>query len=155
MEWEEEGIRICTSLSSVSRTTAGLIGCLSWDLVGNFPHAHVPLDLTLGLPIPALWSKQYLKASWASTACPMKTYFNDMSIVFDMTLCGDWAGNVYSTSGCPGNCTTQIMSGANFKGESGFSFAGVNLVADTLPVHVLFMLDAYWEVNYVAVYQKH
>lgn len=44
-------------------------------------------------------------------------------MVFDITLCGDWAGNVYGLSGCGGgDCATRVMKGANFQSESSFYF---------------------------------
>ncbi|KAF8315245.1 glycoside hydrolase family 16 protein [Clavulina sp. PMI_390] len=109
MQWEADGIRI-------------------W----NFPRTHLPKDLSLGLPTPELWPNTFLKAAWdSSTACNVDHYFRNMSLVFDITLCGDWAGqpNVYTSSGCSGSCVTQVMKGSNF-------------------------INATWELNYVAVYAR-
>jgi len=106
MQWEIEGIRI-------------------W----NFPRGYVPRDLESGDPQPETWSNDFLKGAWESANCPSSTYFRDMSMVFDITLCGDWAGNDYATSGCPGNCASRVMAGGNF-------------------------LDAAWAISYVAVYNR-
>lgn len=32
----------------------------------------------------------------------------------DITFCGDWAGNSYATSGCPGTCPDRLKDPANF-----------------------------------------
>jgi len=38
-----------------------------------------------------------------------------MSIIFDITFCGDWAGNSYATSGCPGTCEERLQNPKNFE----------------------------------------
>ncbi|KAF8308406.1 hypothetical protein DL93DRAFT_2063974 [Clavulina sp. PMI_390] len=113
MEWKDEGIRI-------------------W----NFPRYQVPSDLNPSFgfaasPNPDRWDPSFLKAAWESSTCPTSTYFGEMSMVFDITLCGDWAGSSkwYGSSGCPGTCKQQVMKGSNFA-------------------------NAVWEINYVAVYQR-
>jgi len=130
MQWEEAGIRICAYIILFTH----LCRFLRCFLVGNFPRGCVPLDLALDHPDPDFWPEEFLKGAWEGTTCPMGTHFKDMSIVFDITLCGDWAGkltdmmlsyltswaqinaigSVYPQSGCPGNCTAQVMTGSNF-----------------------------------------
>lgn len=34
--------------------------------------------------------------------------------MIDITFCGDWAGNSYIDSGCPGTCSDRIMNPKNF-----------------------------------------
>ena len=34
--------------------------------------------------------------------------------VIDITFCGDWAGNDYATSGCPGTCPERLMDPTNY-----------------------------------------
>jgi hypothetical protein len=36
------------------------------------------------------------------------------NIIFDITLCGGWAGDQYATSGCPGTCSDRVMEPSNF-----------------------------------------
>jgi hypothetical protein len=36
-----------------------------------------------------------MKAAWSSTDCDTKKYFKQHTITFDITLCGDWAGNAF------------------------------------------------------------
>ena len=92
LQWEQEGIRICgcTVFSTWLHTPSDRPSLRL--LAGDFPRDCVPPDLTMGNPQPDRWPKEFLKGSWESTTCPSSTYFKDMSIVFDITLCGDWAG---------------------------------------------------------------
>ena len=41
-------------------------------------------------------------------------------MVFDITLCGDWAGATYNSAGYSGSCEERVANPANF--ESEFSF---------------------------------
>ncbi|KAI0329692.1 hypothetical protein GY45DRAFT_1346372 [Cubamyces sp. BRFM 1775] len=60
--------------------------------------------------------------------CDYASHFNAHAFVFDLTFCGDWAGNVYSTSGCPGTCDDFVMNN-----PQAFS-------------------NAYWEINSLRIY---
>jgi len=40
--------------------------------------------------------------------CDFDSHFNAQNLLFDLTFCGDWAGNVYPGSGCPSNCTDFV-----------------------------------------------
>ncbi len=67
----------------------------------------------------ATWGLPDAAFTWDE--CDYDGHFNAQNFLFDLTFCvrwlvllmafanyelqGDWAGNVYSTSGCPGNCT--------------------------------------------------
>ena len=115
MEWTAYGIKICTfAIFQLLKLDCALRLFISFPMAGNFPRGHVPRDVTLLAPIPALWPQTYLKAAWASTTCPTAKYFKQHSIVIDTTLCGDWAGATYSSAGCPGTCAEHVMTGANF-----------------------------------------
>ncbi|KAH9985818.1 glycoside hydrolase family 16 protein [Russula compacta] len=61
--------------------------------------------------------------------CDYSSHFNAHIIVFDLTLCGDWAGAVWPTSGC-GTATCVDYVNNN---PSAFS-------------------EAYWEINSLRVY---
>jgi len=36
-------------------------------------------------------------------------------LLIDITFCGDWAGNSYATSGCPGTCAERLQDPGNFE----------------------------------------
>ncbi|KAK2462476.1 hypothetical protein APHAL10511_005446 [Amanita phalloides] len=43
------------------------------------------------------------------TSCDYLEHFDDHAMIFDLTFCGDWAGNAFATSGCPStNCTSYV-----------------------------------------------
>jgi len=54
----------------------------------------------------ATWGLPDAAFTWDQ--CDYDSHFNAQNFLFDLTFCGDWAGNVYSTSGCPGNCTDFV-----------------------------------------------
>ncbi|KZT66401.1 glycoside hydrolase family 16 protein [Daedalea quercina L-15889] len=60
--------------------------------------------------------------------CEYAPHFDEHMFVFDLTFCGDWAGNAYPTSGCGGSCV------------------------DLVDNHPEAFVDAYWEVNSLRVY---
>ncbi|KZP11625.1 glycoside hydrolase family 16 protein [Athelia psychrophila] len=68
-------------------------------------------------------------ATFPSDTCDYASHFNAHQIIFDLTLCGDWAGSVFPSSGCgSGTCTDFVNNN-----PSAF-------------------LDAFWEVNALRVY---
>ena len=103
MQWESSGIKI-------------------W----RFPPDHVPNDLKRQEPNPDSWSNSFLRGHWASSTCDIKRHFQEHTITFDITLCGDWAGSAYR--GGRGACAGAIRNPSNFK-------------------------NAAWKVNSLQVYQ--
>lgn len=55
---------------------------------------------------PDDWGKP--TALFPADNCNMDRHFNDHSIIINLTLCGDWAGNTYGQSGCPGTCIDRV-----------------------------------------------
>ncbi|KAJ7181684.1 glycoside hydrolase family 16 protein [Mycena crocata] len=109
----------------------GGVFAMKWDETGiavySFYRSAVPGDITSGSPNPANWGSPV--AALAPDACDPLTYFVNHSIIFDITFCGDWAGNSYATSGCPGSCATRLMDPRNF-------------------------VNASWSINSLKVYKK-
>ncbi|GAA5857484.1 hypothetical protein JCM8547_009296 [Rhodosporidiobolus lusitaniae] len=93
--------------------------------------ADIPDDITSGSPDSANWGKP--SALWPKDSCDIASYFGDQTIVFDTTLCGDWAGSsgVWSAdstcSAAASTCSDYVKDAANFN-------------------------EAWWVVNYVKVY---
>jgi len=86
-----------------------------------------PLSIS---PDPSSWGTAM--ADFPSTDCSISDHFKNQSIVANIDLCGQWAGQErYYTqeSGCPGNCTSFVASDAT-------AFE-----------------NAYWEFNSISVYQ--
>jgi hypothetical protein len=85
-----------------------------------FSRNNIPADITHKNPAPSDWGKP--RAFFSSDDCSMGQFFGDQTIVFDMSLCGDWGNAVYQSDGCPGTCSQQVMNPGSFN-------------------------EAYWEVN--------
>jgi hypothetical protein len=94
-----------------------------------FPRNNIPSDITNGTPNPSSWGTPYAYFMLSSN-CP-SSHFANQQIVFDLTFCGDWDGSVFAAD-CPGYGSCQTFVQNNPKSFS----------------------EAYWYVNYVAVYQQ-
>ncbi|KAK0211736.1 glycoside hydrolase family 16 protein [Armillaria fumosa] len=99
----------------------------------------VPSDVDAGTPVPDRWGVPM--ANWPSSTCNSTKYFYDHSFIFDTTLCGDWAGSAWNSSGTPGqnqSCATRTgySTCEAFVRASGASFD-----------------EAYWEIKSVKFYQ--
>ncbi|OCH91522.1 glycoside hydrolase family 16 protein [Obba rivulosa] len=109
---------------------AGGVYALEWQDSGMnfwfFSRDEIPADVTSANPDPTTWGTPV--AIFPNTACDMASHFFNQSLVIDTTLCGDWAGPAYSTSGCPGTCQEAVADPTNFN-------------------------VAQWKVNYISVYQ--
>ncbi|KAJ8456380.1 hypothetical protein ONZ45_g6588 [Pleurotus djamor] len=65
-----------------------------------------------------------------SQECDYDSHFNSHQAIFDITLCGDWAGDsqAYTGANCPGSCTDYVDN------------------------HPEAFADAYWEIDSLLVY---
>ncbi|KAH9921422.1 endo-1,3(4)-beta-glucanase-like protein [Fomitopsis serialis] len=90
----------------------------------------VPSDLSSGASSVNTDNWGTPAAYFPNTDCDLSSVFSSNNIIFDITLCGDWAGqsSVYSNAGCPGTCVDYVNSN-----PSDFS-------------------NAYWDVAAVRVY---
>lgn len=94
-----------------------------------FPNSSIPSDISSGSPDPSGWGTP--SARFAGN-CDIDSHFNDLQIVFDITFCGDWAGETFSS----GTCSS--------KGSSCESYVQNNPSAFT---------ESYWGINSLKVYQ--
>jgi len=96
---------------------AGGVYAHTWDTdsinVYFFSRNAIPQDITDGNPDPSGWGTPAASFS-DSDGCNIENSFHDHSIVFDITLCGDWAGAAYQGMGCPGTCEQQVADPSNF-----------------------------------------
>ncbi|KAF8506413.1 glycoside hydrolase family 16 protein [Hysterangium stoloniferum] len=108
----------------------GAVFAMLWDSVGiriwHFNRANTPADLSDFTPDPITWPVP--SAFWSTTTCPVNKFFKNHNIVINTSLCGDFAGSTYPSSGCPGTCAEHVADPANF-------------------------VNAKWKINYVATYQ--
>lgn len=85
-----------------------------------FDRDAVPADVTSKKPNPESWGTP--TAFFPKTQCDIMSHFLAQNLIFDITLCGDWAGPAYESSGCPGTCASAIADKTNFNGASSSCF---------------------------------
>jgi hypothetical protein len=107
------------SSSQLTQLASGGVYALLWDNSGLkiyfFPRPEIPGDITSMAPNPGAWGPP--KAFLPSSACDIQSHFQDHTLTFDVTLCGDWASSSYSSMGCPGTCADLIADPKNFACE--------------------------------------
>ncbi|KAJ6569681.1 concanavalin A-like lectin/glucanase domain-containing protein [Mycena capillaripes] len=130
------------SFGSGFNGNGGGVYAMKWDSSGIsvyfFPRGSVPGDIDAEAPQPTTWGLPF--AHWPASDCDPWKYFYTHVAIFDTTLCGDWAGSAWTSSGIPGqdqSCATRtgFSTCEAFVQGSGASFA-----------------NAYWEVKSVKFY---
>ncbi|KAG1881087.1 glycoside hydrolase family 16 protein [Suillus subluteus] len=120
-----------TSFAYGFNDAGGGVFALLWDnstgmSMWHFARDDIPDDLTAQAPTPSTWGTP--SGFWSAETCDITDNFYDHQMVIDTTICGNWAGGAYSSSGCPGTCSDMVANASNY-------------------------VDAKWVINYVAVYQ--
>ena len=91
-----------------------------WDddgfTVWWIPRAQIPKDIKEFRPDPSTWPTPVAKFP-VDPGCDISQEMFDHTIIFDITLCGDWAGNAYSGSGCGGTCAEAVANPSNYDCE--------------------------------------
>lgn len=109
----------------------GGVYAMEWQSTGirmwHWQHSNVPSSLSNGSPDTTTFGQPL--ADFPNTNCNIDQFFSNHQIVFDLTFCGDYAGNVFTQQGCGSSCTDYVANNPN-------AFA-----------------NAYWIVNSVKVYQ--
>ncbi|EJT98851.1 hypothetical protein DACRYDRAFT_23984 [Dacryopinax primogenitus] len=121
----------------------GGVFAMKWDSTGIavyfWSRPNVPQDITSSLPNPASWPEPI--GAWPASQCNPYQFFSQNVAIFDTTLCGDWAGNAWTTAayGASQSCaqSTGYSTCAAFVAAQGASFS-----------------EAYWEVHSVKLYQQ-
>ncbi|EIN08731.1 hypothetical protein PUNSTDRAFT_126037 [Punctularia strigosozonata HHB-11173 SS5] len=93
-----------------------------------FDRSNIPSDLTKNSPDPSSWGTP--SAAYPAQSCDPSTFFNNrQNLIIDTDLCGAFAGNadVFTSSGCTGQCQTVISTASNYD-------------------------DAYWEIQYIKTF---
>lgn len=97
-----------------------------------FPRNDIPADIVNGAPTLVDWGRPL--SEFSSASCDIPQFFQNNNIVFDTTFCGDWAGQVWSTSGC---ASTQYPTCESFVENNPSAFQ-----------------NAYWQINSLRVYSS-
>jgi len=124
----------------------GGVYAMLWDDSGIsvffFSRNSVPSDLAATAPQPQNWGTPV--ARWPASTCNPAEFMNDHQIIFDTTLCGDWAGaaGVWQASGVAG------------QGASCAASTGAATCEDWVQNNGGAFSEAYWEVKSVHLYQQ-
>ncbi|KAK0211279.1 glycoside hydrolase family 16 protein [Desarmillaria ectypa] len=131
------------SFGAAFNNNGGGVYAMKWDDDGIkvyfWTQDSVPSDVNAGTPVPDRWGAPM--SNWPSSTCNATKYFYDHSFIFDTTLCGEWAGTAWNSSGTPGqdqSCATRTgySNCEDFVRASGASFD-----------------EAYWEIKSVKFYE--
>ncbi|KAF2254883.1 glycoside hydrolase family 16 protein [Trematosphaeria pertusa] len=85
--------------------------------VWYFAARDVPANIRNGNPDPNSWGQPI--ANYAG--CDFDSKFGNMNIIFDITFCGDWAGQVWGSSSCASanpSCNAYVASQPQSFGDS-------------------------------------
>jgi len=69
-------------------------------------------------------------ASFPNTFCDFSDHFDEQNIIINLTLCGDWAGNVYGQSGCPSTCVDFVNNNPGSFVDAYFDIASIRVYTD-------------------------
>jgi hypothetical protein len=111
----------------------GSIFAMSWTDSGIFVwrwnHKNAPPDVNSGSPSPKGWGTP--TAAWPAFSCDPNRHFNNLQIIFDLTVAGDWVNGAWG-----GPCAAKYPSaGDAVQDPSNFK-------------------TAYFEIAYVKVYTQ-
>ncbi|KAI2602855.1 glycoside hydrolase family 16 protein [Hypoxylon sp. NC1633] len=127
-----------TSYGDAFNAEGGGVYALEWDFqdlkLWHFPRSTIPDDIVYGHvigPDPSSWGPP--QAIFGGSSCNPDTYFFNMSLVFNINFCGDYAGNVW---GKTDQCNLLAPTCEEFVAGNPNSFQ-----------------ETYWDINFVDVYQ--
>ncbi|KAF8432251.1 glycoside hydrolase family 16 protein [Boletus edulis BED1] len=66
-------------------------------------------------------------AFFPNTNCDFSSHFGPMNIIINLTFCGDWAGAVYSSDGCPSTCVDYVNNNPLAFANAYFEFNALNI----------------------------
>jgi len=70
-------------------------------------------------------------ANFPNTQCNIAQFFGQHNLIFDLTFCGDWAGqdSVYAASGCPSTCVDFVNNNPGSFSNAYWDIASVKVFA--------------------------
>ncbi|TEA16473.1 Endo-1,3(4)-beta-glucanase [Colletotrichum sidae] len=98
-----------------------------------FPRTAIPADVSSGNPNPASWGQPIAKFNGGS-GCDIASHFKQQNLVFNIALCGDWAGKVWQQNS---ECMALAPQCSDYVAANPQAFT-----------------EAYWLINSVKVYQS-
>ncbi|GAA5861817.1 hypothetical protein JCM3774_001312 [Rhodotorula dairenensis] len=116
------GVRIIILLTrSAVLSGGGVLALLfSKDAISIWFWSHgskdLPENIAQGSPDMATWGKP--SATWPKSSCDIAKYFADQELIFNISLCGDWAGSAgvwaLACKDKAATCSEFIADPANF-----------------------------------------
>ncbi|OLN95696.1 Endo-1,3(4)-beta-glucanase-like protein 2 [Colletotrichum chlorophyti] len=100
--------------------------------IWHWPRQDIPPDIVAKCPDPSSWGLP--SALFGGSTCEVDRYFKDMSIVIQTNFCGDYAANIWGKDG--DTCNQRAPTCVEYVANNPGAFA-----------------NAYWEVNYIDVYE--
>lgn len=97
-----------------------------------YPRDYIPTDISAGHPDPSSWSQQPLARL---QGCDFDQHLSNLSIIINISLCGQFAGSLYATDGCAAETGTSTCD--SYVGENPGAFS-----------------EAYWLFNSIKMYQN-
>jgi len=132
------------SFGAPFNNNGGGVYAMLWDNSGVtvwfFPRQDIPSDITAQAPVPTSWGTPM--ASFPASGCNPFQFFQNHSAIFDTTLCGDWAGSVWTATGVPG------------QDQSCAQRTGVATCQQFVQQNGAALTEAYWEVKSLEIYQS-
>lgn len=95
-----------------------------------WPRSAIPENVLGFDPNPSTWGEP---VAWFRGPCDIDANFQQHRIVFNTTFCGDWAGNVWSSS----ECSAKAPSCTEFVANNPSAFA-----------------EAFWTIKSLRVFQR-
>ncbi|KAK1057884.1 hypothetical protein LTR74_013798 [Friedmanniomyces endolithicus] len=95
-----------------------------------FPRGSIPSDISSGSPNPSNWGKPLAQFQGG---CDIASKINDQQIVFDLTFCGDWAGDVWSSDS---TCSSKASTCNDYVQNNPAAFKDAYCMASTSPSSV-------------------
>lgn len=126
---------------------------LEWRSAGirmwQFARGSIPSDITSGAPDPSTWGTAL--ADFPDTGCNIDNHFRNQSIIMNIDLCGDLAGNLYGDTSCefpPPLLDCSLSTRQN----TDLSLTGPSNCTDFVANNPDEFVNAYWEVGTFQVY---
>lgn len=101
-----------------------------------FNRTHIPADIVKSSPDPSNWPKPNAAFNPTISNNTIPAHFQDLGLIFDTTLCGDWAGKQEVWESDP-VCSKKAATCQQYVSENAEAFK-----------------DAYWAINSVRVFQN-
>ncbi|ETW76293.1 glycoside hydrolase family 16 protein [Heterobasidion irregulare TC 32-1] len=87
----------------------------------------VPSDVSSGASSVNTGNWGTPDAYFPNTSCDISSHFGPNNIIINLTFCGDWAGNVYASSGCPSTCVDYVNNNPSAFVNAYFEFPWVKV----------------------------